>query len=92
MANIEMYTRPGCGYCLHAKRLLRSKGLEYTEHNVYEDPKAQQAMQHRTQGRDLPQIFVNGQSIGGFEELLKLEHLNQLPKQETKNGEQHDNI
>jgi len=49
-------------------------------------------MQHRTQGRDLPQIFVNGKSIGGFEELLKLEHSNQLPKQETKDGEQHDNI
>ncbi len=92
MANIEIVTRPGCGYCQHAKRLLRSKGLGFTEHNVYGDPKVQQAMQRRTQGQDLPQIFINGKPIGGFEELLKLENLNQLPKQEILNGEQHDSI
>ncbi len=83
MASIEIYTRPGCGYCSHAKRLLSSKDLRFIEYNVYEDPGAQQDMRRRTLGRDLPQVFINGRSIGGFEELLTLENLNALPKQTT---------
>jgi len=80
MKNIELYTRPGCGYCTHAKRLLESKGLFFTEYDVYTQPDKLQEMRSRTHGRTFPQVFIDQHAIGGFEELLKLEQLNQLPK------------
>ena len=82
MNTIEIYTRPGCGYCTHSKRLLESKNLSYTEYDVYQHPARLNEMRSRTKGRSYPQIFIQSQSIGGFEELLKLEQLKQLPKPE----------
>jgi len=80
MSHIEIYTRPGCGYCTHAKRLLTSKGLGFTEHDVYTNPEHVNAMRSRTGGRTYPQVIINDLSIGGFEELLSLEQQNRLPK------------
>lgn len=79
MKQIEIYTQPGCGYCTHAKRLLDSKGLEYREFDVYSQPEKMQELRSRTYGRTFPQIFINNQAIGGFEDLLKLEKLSRLP-------------
>jgi len=70
MANIEIYTRPGCGYCTHAKRLLNNKQLEFIEYDVYLNPEKVAQMHSRTTGRTYPQIFIKGISIGGFSELL----------------------
>lgn len=80
MAMIEIYTRPGCGYSTHAKRLLSSAGLSFKECDVYQNPNCLNEMRRRTQDRSYPQIFIDDQSIGGFEELLKLEQQNRLPK------------
>ena len=80
MAKIEIYTRPGCGYCTHAKRLLNSKNLAFSEYDVYHHPQRVGEMRSRTRGRTYPQVFINDQSMGGFDELLKLEQQNQLPK------------
>lgn len=80
MAKIEIYTRPGCGYCTHAKRLLKSKDLAFSEYDVYQHPQRVGEMRSRTQGRTYPQVFINDQSMGGFDELLTLEQKNQLPK------------
>lgn len=80
MSNIEIYTRPGCGYSTHAKRLLSSKGLSFTEYNVYTNPQHLREMRRRTGGRTYPQVFINDRPVGGFEELLKLEQENTLPK------------
>lgn len=80
MSNIEIYTRPGCGYCTHAKRLLTSKGLTFSEYDVYREPERLNEMRSRTKGRTYPQLFINEVSMGGFEELLILEQLNRLPK------------
>lgn len=82
MKKIEIYTRPGCGYCTHAKRLLASRGLEFVEYDTYAEPEKHQEMCRRGFGRTFPQIFIDGHSIGGFEDLLKLEQQNQLPKQQ----------
>jgi len=73
MNNIEIYTRPGCGYCTHAKRLLSSKGLVFTEYDVYQHPEKISEMRYRTGGRTYPQLFINDQAVGGFEALLQLE-------------------
>ena len=80
MSKIEIYTRPGCGYCTHAKRLLTSKGLEFTEYDVYLHPVQAIEMRRRTTGQSYPQVFINDLSIGGFEELFKLEQQNRLPR------------
>ncbi|MFT7560878.1 MAG: glutaredoxin 3 [Flavobacteriales bacterium] len=77
MSKIEINTRPGCGYCTHAKRLLTNKQLPFVEYNVYQQPeKIEQlharttARTSRTVARTYPQIFIGGKSIGGFNELL----------------------
>lgn len=80
MAKIEIYTRPGCGYCTHAKRLLTGKGLVFTEYDVYQKPECRNEMQVRTNGRTYPQIFIEDVSVGGFTELLILEQSNKLPE------------
>ena len=82
MSNIELYTRPGCGYCTHAKRLLASKALDFIEHDVYQNPEKVSEMRKRTTGRSYPQVFINQHSVGGFKELLKLEQENKLPTPE----------
>jgi glutaredoxin 3 len=73
MAKIEIYTRPGCGYCTHAKRLLSNKGLDYIEYDVYENPKYINQLKERTIGRTYPQIFIENKSVGGFTELREKE-------------------
>lgn len=79
MRRIELYTRPGCGYCTHAKRLLNSKGLKFKEYDVYENPGYLQEMRKRTLNRRFPQVFIDDECVGGFEELLRLEQSLQLP-------------
>ncbi|OUS13415.1 glutaredoxin [Gammaproteobacteria bacterium 53_120_T64] len=80
MANIEIYTRPGCGYCRHAKHLLSTKGLRFREYDVYQYPQHKQAMHSRTANRSYPQIFIDGVSVGGFTELLHKAQENRLPR------------
>jgi glutaredoxin 3 len=70
MSKIEIYTRPGCGYCTHAKRLLSSKGLDFIEYDVYKNQQYINQLQQRTSGRTYPQIFIDDISVGGFTELL----------------------
>jgi len=70
MTKVEIYTRPGCGYCTHAKRLLTNKGLDFIEYDVFENPKYINQLQQRTSGRTYPQIFIENESVGGFTELL----------------------
>lgn len=78
MAKIEIYTRPGCGYCTHAKRLLTSKGLDYVEYDVYKNPKYIKQLHEITTGRTYPQIFIEDISVGGFTDLLEKEQLGLL--------------
>ena len=70
MPNVEIYTRPGCGYCTHAKRLLVNSGLTFVEYDVYLQPLHIEQLHCRTTARTYPQIFIGDQLIGGFSELL----------------------
>jgi len=83
MSKIEIYTRPGCGYCTHAKRLLLSNNLKYTEYDVYQNANHVKELHTRTGGRTYPQVFIDGQSIGGFTDLLILEQSGKLAKRIT---------
>lgn len=77
MNPIEIYTRPQCPYCTHAKALLKSRSIPYDEIGTL-DPDRLNEMLDRTNGRTLPQILVNEQPIGGFTELRELDESGQL--------------
>ena len=78
MAKIEMYTTPFCGYCARAKSLLERKGAAYEEFDVMMDEKKRSEMRERTKRSTVPQIFINGQYIGGSDELAALEQVGKL--------------
>jgi glutaredoxin 3 len=78
MAKIEIYTTPFCGYCARAKGLLDKKGAAYEEMDVMMDEKKRSEMRERTKRTTVPQIFINGQHIGGSDELAALEQAGKL--------------
>ena len=78
MAKIEMYTTPFCGYCARAKSLLEKKGASYEEVDVMMDEKKRTEMRERAKRSTVPQIFINGQHIGGSDELAALEQAGKL--------------
>lgn len=74
MADITIYTRMMCGYCVAAKRLLERRGLAYTEHDASFSPELRQEMIQKAGGRaTFPQIFINGTHVGGSDDLHALE-------------------
>ena len=78
MAKIEIYTTPFCGYCARAKSLLDSKGAEYEETDVMMDDKKRAEMRSRANRTTVPQIFINGQHVGGSDDLAALEQAGKL--------------
>ena len=78
MARIEMYTTPWCGYCARAKALLEKKGAAFEETDVMEDEVKRKEMRVRSKRTTVPQIFINGQHIGGSDELAALEQAGKL--------------
>jgi glutaredoxin 3 len=78
MARIEIYTTPFCGYCARAKGLLDRKGAAYEEMDVMMDEKKRAEMRERAKRSTVPQIFINGQHIGGSDELAALEQAGKL--------------
>ena len=74
MAEIEIYTTPFCGYCSRAKRLLDKKGVTYREIDVFTDRALRDEMTRRAGGRtSVPQIFIDGKNIGGFDDMAELD-------------------
>ena len=71
MKNIEVYTRPGCGYCVAAKALLEKKEIPYQEYNTLIDNKRLKIMRARAPQKTFPQVVINDAWIGGFEDLLR---------------------
>lgn len=73
MAQIEMYMKPTCGFCHAAMRLLDSKNVGYTKIDLLSQPERRAEMIQKSGGRStVPQIFINGQHIGGFDDLNAL--------------------
>ena len=78
-AAIEIYTRPGCGYCSAAKSLLIRKKAVFTEFDVAVDPTLRQQMWDRAGiGSTFPQIFIGEIHVGGCEELYALDREGKL--------------
>lgn len=78
MAKVEIYTTPFCGYCARAKALLEEKGTAYEETDIMMDDKRRTEMRDRAKRSTVPQIFINGQHIGGSDELAALERAGKL--------------
>jgi glutaredoxin 3 len=73
MARVEVYTTRTCPYCVRAKRLLHERGIPFDEIDVSDDDELRADLVRRTGRRTVPQIFIDGKSIGGFEELYALD-------------------
>ena len=78
MARIELYTTASCSFCVRAKRLLQERGLVYDEHDVATDDALRASVMERSGRRTVPQIFIDGRSIGGYEELAELDASGEL--------------
>jgi glutaredoxin 3 len=73
MAEVTIFTTNFCPYCVRAKRLLDHKGVAYKEVDVGADAELRDRMVAESGRRTVPQIFISGRPIGGFEELQALE-------------------
>jgi len=79
VAEIEIYTTPFCPYCHRAKSVLDNKSVSYVEIDVMMSPGKRGEMRERSGGvNTVPQIFVDGDHIGGSDELLELERGGEL--------------
>jgi len=78
-AKVEIFTGANCAYCVAAKNLLKSKGLDYEEFRIDLDPARRDEMLVRSANRrTVPQIFINGEHVGGFDELVAAERSGKL--------------
>jgi glutaredoxin 3 len=80
MARIQMYTTRWCGYCVRAKTLLESRGLEFEEISLDDDPGFRRRLLELTGNWTVPQIFVDDEPIGGYTELWQLDRTGELDK------------
>jgi len=79
-AKITMYGSENCSYCMAARMLLKKKGVEYEELLVGADPALRDEMIKRSNRTSVPQIFIDDQAIGGFDELYELEDSGELDR------------
>ena len=74
MAKVEVYTKVFCGFCVRAKELFKQKQVDFTEYSVDGGGPKKDEMVERAGGRTtVPQIFIDGQHVGGCDELMALE-------------------
>lgn len=72
-AEVVIYTAALCGYCSGAKALLTKKGVDFTEIRVDKVPGMREEMVQRSGRTSVPQVFINGESVGGFDDLVALD-------------------
>ncbi len=68
MGRITVYTTEPCSYCARVKGLLRSRGLEFSEVNLSKDPEGRIQLAAKTGMRTFPQVLLDGQLVGSFNE------------------------
>ena len=74
MQAVKMYTTAVCPYCMRAKQLLKSKGVEQIEEiRIDTDPQAREHMMTITGRRTVPQIFIGSTHVGGCDDLMALD-------------------
>ena len=79
MAKIVMYCTEVCPYCVRAEQLLKRKGeLDIEKIRVDLQPEQRDAMIQKTGRRTVPQIFINGEHVGGYDDMAELDHAGKL--------------
>lgn len=79
MAQVEIYTTMWCPYCARARTLLQRKGVPYAEFDIDQEPQRRDEMIRRAAGRrSVPQIFIDGEHIGGCDDMVALDRAGKL--------------
>jgi len=79
MAQITVYSGPNCPYCQSAKALLKKKGAAFEEFDVRADETKFAEMLAKANGKkSIPQIFINGEHVGGCDDLYALDSAGKL--------------
>ncbi len=79
MAKVELYTTTYCPFCTRAKALLKKKGVAFEEIDVTDSPELRERMIEMSGGRrTVPEIFIDGKIVGGFDELKALDDAGKL--------------
>jgi glutaredoxin 3 len=80
MARVVIYTTSYCPYCSGAKALLHSKNVSFDEIDVTDDPERRAEMERLAHRRTVPQIFIDGKGIGGFDDARFLDSTGELDR------------
>ena len=79
MAEVEVYTNRGCPACVSAKNYFDKKGVTYIEKKLGKSRKTDAEFSLRTKGaKKIPQIFINNEWIGGFDDLIRFDRAGEL--------------
>jgi glutaredoxin 3 len=78
MADVKIYTTQICPYCVAAKKLLAARSIPYEEVDVTGDDAKRAWLLETTRRRTVPQIFIGGQAIGGYDDLAALDRSGEL--------------
>jgi glutaredoxin 3 len=73
MSTVVMYTTAICPYCVAAKNFLKSRGASYSELRIDTDANARAEMMAKTKRTSVPQIFINGTHVGGYDDMVALD-------------------
>ena len=76
--NVVIYSKWLCPYCIMAKRLLKSKGIQFKEISVSWSKKRWGEMVRKSGGNTVPQIFINDESLGGYDDIAALDREGEL--------------
>lgn len=79
-ADVKIYTREGCGYCTAAIRLLTSKGVKFQLIDATGDQATRRWLAEVTGQATVPQIFIDGRSVGGYTDIRALDERGELDR------------
>lgn len=77
-AKVVMYSRDPCPYCVNAKRLLANKGINVEEIDLTNNPNEMMRIKEKYNWRTVPMILINGQFIGGYDDMKALDREGKL--------------
>jgi glutaredoxin 3 len=78
MPRVTVYTTEPCGYCRTAKALLQKRGIAYEEINLAKDPSGRAELVRMTGMMTFPQVVIDDQPIGGYQELVQADRAGRL--------------
>lgn len=79
-AEVVMYRTPFCGYCVRAQMLLDGKGIPFRQIDVSRDFETRRWLVQATGRSTVPQIFINGRPVGGYDDLRELDRTGELDR------------